>query len=192
MPDDVGDWFSRNNRNNEFTKYAGAIDIGLQKAFHLQKTGDIIDITLLSDGRFLNVTYWLSSPFNIKPDKTSPEYYVRFDTDSNPSTGDEKGADYLFDVLWDNGTQSWESVFQEYSKSGKVIPIKYDPNYTSFRFSGYDSLIIEGKVNKTDILNCCYISFPIDLRLINYPAHYTISFYVKNDISSGQKKSLSN
>jgi hypothetical protein len=188
LPDDVGDWFSKNSSTNDFTQNAGAIDVALQKVFHLQKTGDIVDVTFLSDGRFLNVTNWLSSPFNPKPDKTSPEYYVRLDTDSDPLTGDEHGADYLFDILWDNGTQSWQSVFQEYSKSGNVRAINYNPIYKGFSFSPNDPLIIEGKVNKTDNnLNCCYISFPIDLRLINYPPHYTISFYVLNDISSGQK-----
>ena len=85
------------------------------------------------------------------------------------------------------GHKAWQSVFQEYSKTGKVRVFKYDSNYKGFSFSRYDSLILEGKVNKTNIRNCCYISFPIDLRLIDYPSHYSVSFYVKNNISSGQK-----
>jgi hypothetical protein len=183
--DDVGDWFTRNTTEGEFTHDASKIEPSLQKALNTEKTGDIVAVTLVSNGEILNVTYWLSSPFNNNPVKNSPEYYIRIDIDANPLTGDKHGADYLFDILWNNDTKKWQSVLQEYSITGNVRPIEFNAIYAGFHYSQYDSEIIAGRVNKTDYLNCCYISFPIDLKLLNYPDQYSISFYIRNNISSG-------
>jgi hypothetical protein len=105
----------------------------------------------------LNVTFWLTDAFNEHPKKTAPAYYIRFDADSNLVTGDEFGADYLFDVYWNNNTEMWEQIFQEYSPNNQVRVLQFNDNYTNF-YSKLDSNIINEKKNQTDYLDCCYVS----------------------------------
>lgn len=133
----------------------------------------------------MNVTFWLTDAFNEHPKKTAPEYYVRFDADSDLLTGDEFGADYLFDVYWNNDTKAWEQIFQEYSPNNHVRVLQINDNYTNF-YSKHDSIIINDKENQTDYLDCCYVSFPIDLKLMNYPKDYAMSFHIRNIININQ------
>ncbi len=111
-----------------------------------------------------------------------PQYYIKFDADSNIFTGDNFGNDYLFSVTWNNYTKTWSQVLQEYSPSGKNWQIvESKDNYSNF-YSEEDSSIISQKINNTDYRTCCYVSFPVDLHWMNYPSNYFMSFHLKNNI----------
>jgi hypothetical protein len=157
----------------------------LNKLFHAENISDISSITASSNGKILNVTFWLTDAFNEHPKKTAPEYYIRFDTDSNLQTGDKFGADYLFDVYWNNDTKTWWQIFQEYSPNNHVRVLQFNNNYTNF-YSIFDSNIISGKKKQSDYLNCCYVSFPIDLKLMNNPNTYVMSFHIKDVVYVNQ------
>jgi hypothetical protein len=183
------DWYKKNNTQDYFSNPAAAEYLLLHLALHIQNTSDISSITTSSNGKILNVTFWLTGPFNEKPTKSIPQYYIRFDADSRLSTGDKFGADYLFAVTWNNDTKSWDQIFQEYSPAGKHFRvIQSSRNYSNF-FSNFDSSLISEKVNKTDYLTCCYVSFPIELQMMNYPKTYSMSFHIIDKI--GIKPSIS-
>jgi hypothetical protein len=92
------DWYAENTTLQYFSDSAKDQYVNANKLFNAENVSDISSITASSDGKILNITFWLDGPFNEHPIKTSPDYYVRFDTDSNIGTGDNFGADYLFIV----------------------------------------------------------------------------------------------
>lgn len=178
------DWYAENTSQQYFSEPAYSSYLFANKLFHAENISDISSVTLTSDGKILNVTLWLTGPFNEHPTKTSPDYYIRFDTDSNLGTGDKFGADYLFIVSWNNDTQSWEKSILEYSPKGHVRTVQTN-NLTNF-YSKLDSQIINGKLKQSDYLDCCYVYFPVDLKLMNYPSNYVISFHIKDNIHVNQ------
>ena len=135
-----------------------------------------------SDGKILNVIFWLTSAFNEHPKKAIPQYYIRFGANANLQTGDKFGADYLFTVIWNNNTKSWYQIFQEYSPAAKKFRIiELRDNYSNF-FSYNDFHIISEKVNKTDYFTCCHVTFPINLQMMNYPKNYVMPFHIQDKI----------
>ena len=147
---------------------------------------DISSVTLSSKGKILNVTLWLTGPFNEIPKTYIPEYYIKFDVDSNLGTGDEWGKEYLFNIKWNNDTQTWRQIFQEYSNTKNIRIVQQNLNYSNF-YSQVDSGIIKKEIKSSDYLNCCYLSIPIDLMIMNYPKSYSISFFVKEKIDIALK-----
>jgi hypothetical protein len=77
--------------------------------------GDIESIYYVSDGKTLNVTFWLNSPFVEKPSSHIPMYNILVDADNNPSTGGDMGIDYRIRVKWDNETKTWQKITEEVS-----------------------------------------------------------------------------
>jgi hypothetical protein len=88
----------------------------------------------------------------------------------------------LFNVAWNNDTRSWEQIFQEYSSKDHVRIVQMNNNYSNY-FSELDLSLINEKKDQSDYLHCCYVSFPIDLKLMNYPKTYVMSFHLMDAIS---------
>jgi hypothetical protein len=135
------DWSLLDTNQKEVFHDANNILGVLYKLYHIQQISEISTVTLSSDGQILNVTFWLSGPFLEKPVTSILEYYIRFDVDTDSSTGDENGADYLFDVKWNNETKTWRQIFQEYSNGKPIRLLEDNNNYTNF-FSSTDLLVI--------------------------------------------------
>ncbi len=164
------DWYQINKTQGYFSDPATTEYVLANSLFNAENISDISSVTYSTDGKILNVTFWLTGPFHERPKRSAPEYYIRFDVDSNLLTGDRYGADYLFDVAWNNDTKSWIQISQEYSPQGKNFRvIQSNTNYTNF-FSKLDSHILSERINKTEYLTCCYVSFPVDMKLMNSPA----------------------
>lgn len=178
------DWYGQNTSQDYFSDPARTSYIYANQIFHAENVSDISSVTSASDGKILNVTFWLNGPFNESPVKTSPAYYIRFDTDSNLHTGDKFGADYLFIVTWNNETHSWEKTLEEFSPKTH-LRVMQNTNLTNF-YSKLDSNIITGKANESDYLDCCYVSLPVDLKMMNYPKSYAMSFHIRDTITINQ------
>jgi hypothetical protein len=145
--DYTGDWSVVDPKQPEVYHNASFIYRALE---HLGvNVSDISTVNLSSDGKILNITFWLSGLFNEKPVRNIPVYYIKFDADSNLLTGDSDGGDYLFVVRWNNDTKTWEEFFQEYSRVKNIRFIEYNSNYSNF-FSKLDSKVINKQVNYTD------------------------------------------
>ena len=199
IPDSLKNWAVKKNKANYFEENGNLIYIFFNNAVKTEILSRISSVTASSDGKILNVTFWLTGPFNKNPVKNSPEYYIKFDSDSNSNTGDNFGNEYMFNVSWINKSKTWNQKFQEFSPKGPLRLIDNNNNYTNF-FSPYDRLIfnktvlrssselldelLQNKIGDYSGLYCCYVTFPIDLKLMNYPDKYTMSFYVKDRLNA--------
>ena len=84
------DWFSRDSEKKFNIDASQSYKI-LYDLFRIEKVNDISSVTFSSDGKILNITLWLTGAFNDKPKTSTPQYYIRFNTDSDINTGDEWG-----------------------------------------------------------------------------------------------------
>jgi hypothetical protein len=122
---------------------------------------DIIAISYLSDGRFLNVTIFLNSKFVEEPDGYMPAYGAMIDTDSNGNTG-WQGYDYFMRIAWDNFNKVWTYVLQEWSTAQIARILDQKSNYTDFFEKGE---------------NNNYTRLSLDLEKLNFPTEYTVVFF---------------
>jgi hypothetical protein len=118
--------------------------------------GNIQSVSYLSDGKTLNITFWLNSPFN----KTQPShhvlgYFVYIDADSNNKTG-WNGIDYIDSIQYIN--KKWNETFMETSGLGQSYRMIKGINYAN------------SNKNETNVF------FSIDLRLMNFPDRYRLVF----------------
>ncbi|HEY7081306.1 MAG TPA: hypothetical protein VH500_16535 [Nitrososphaeraceae archaeon] len=86
--------------------------------------GNIQSVSYQSDGRTLNITFWLDRPFfntssynHSPPVGHKPAYYVYIDADSDSRTG-WNGIDYVNTFAWNDTSKRWTSAFTEISDSG--------------------------------------------------------------------------
>ena len=184
------DWYKMDS-NGEFTISASKLRTDLHNIFRIENVSELSAVSFSSDGKILNSTIWLSGPFNPSPKTSNPQYYIRFDTDSNLYTGDKDGAEYVLWIYWNKDTQKWIKILQEFSNTKNIRIVHMDTNYTDF-FSKLDSSLINNERKYSDWLNCCYLSIPIDLKNMNYPKSYSMSFHVldKINISSARIENI--
>ena len=131
---------------------------------------DIEGISYFSDGRTLNATVWLSSPFKehiVNGTLWSPAsfrdlpwhqigYTMSIDTLSVYDTG---ATDYYTEIKWDYRNESWTKIVYEGSKTGEKREIDKVSDYNDFFDKG----------NR-------YLLFSLDLEKINYPDQYKVIF----------------
>jgi hypothetical protein len=126
---------------------------------------DIIAINYFSDGKILNATVWLLFPFKERPSNETGiiNYGMLVDSDFNKETGFD-GIDYKIEISWDNHTNTWNRVFQQWSPYGneRILDIKH--NFTGFfEKEGY------------------YILLSADLDSMFYPDKYKVIFYAQSN-----------
>ena len=146
--DDQQDWINMTNKE-PFSQGA--------------RSTDILAADYFSDGKVLNATLWLYFPFKDHPDITYSEvnYGMLIDADFNRNTG-YGGIDYLFQISWQNNTDSWTKTLWAFSPTGEQKTLDIKGNYTGF--------FEKGKA---------YVILPLDLGLIHFPAKYKVTFYAE-------------
>lgn len=188
IDDYAGDW-SKQNRGK------ASEDISPESIENLtgSKIGDIDSVNYFSNGKYLNVTIWLTHPFEEKPVRHIPSYNVLIDADSDPSTGGDQGIDYRVRVPWDNNTKTWQMIIEKVSKSERTKIIFQDRNYTEF-FNKNDSTQEFFQIDSWyPTHSCCFVSIPIDLKYLNYPKQFSFVFQLIDsfyDTTNGQLKPL--
>jgi hypothetical protein len=119
---------------------------------------DITTVNYYSDGKYLNATLWLSSPFEeFVHNLSSRDYVIYVDV---KSVYDARISDYASGISWTNSSKSWTKELYEYSASGdrwKYLKIMAD--HTGFFEEGNN-----------------YISLSLDLKSINLPEEYGVIF----------------
>jgi hypothetical protein len=122
---------------------------------------DISAVSYFSDGRFLNATLFLRSPFIKEPSGYAPAYGVLINADSNQDTGWE-GHDYFMKIEWNNNTNTWNYRLEEWSTSQIARVLDQKSNYTDFFDNGENS----------------YVHLSLDLSKLSFPQQYIVVFFV--------------
>jgi hypothetical protein len=135
---------------------------------------DISAVSYFSDGRFLNATLFLRSPFIEQPYGYAPAYGVLINADSNQKTGWE-GHDYFMRIAWDNDTNTWTYTLEEWSTSQIARVLEQKTNYTDFFDSGENS----------------YIHLSLDLNKLSSPQQYIVVFFVDYVSPNGRPFAIS-
>lgn len=140
----------------------------------------ISSVTYHSDGKKLNATIWLSSPFRDPPQnaeawlsptvQNAPWYQIRYGLSMDVhSVYDIPGTDYSLMYKWDaiskNSTLSknWTRTLTELSPEGDQKTLEPINKYYVFSSNGQQE--------KT------YIDFSLDLAKLLYPEQYDLLFY---------------
>jgi hypothetical protein len=150
----------------------------------LINTGDIVSVDYFSDGKKLDVTFWLSKPFEEAPITHLPIYGIYIDADSNPSTGGSAGVDYRVKIQWNNATKSWQEIIEEVSMLETVKILHQDNNFTGFfkKDDNFPHAINNVSLNSWYLgSNCCYVHFTLDLTSINFPSQYVLTFFINDE-----------
>ena len=143
---------------------------------------DIKAVSYLSDGKFLNSTFRLFSPLY---NDTHPSgvfideitYGMLIDADSNMATG-LGGVEYKLEISnvgLSFPKNSWMQRLYELSSTGDPMILKAE-NYTGFLDRNYPTKILP---------------ISLDLRLINFPEKYRVSFFAQEAIEYGGSRHMS-
>jgi hypothetical protein len=128
--------------------------------------GNIHSVSYMSDGKTLNATFWLTSPFvgrAIQNLNHSIQYSIYIDADSNRLTGWNGGIDYIETLGWNNSSGTWQSILEEKkSDTFEGYRVLRERNYTHFDKDPY------------------YISMSVDLSALNYPNQYRVVFLAED------------
>jgi hypothetical protein len=146
---------------------------------------EITSINYIGNDTTVNTTFWLKEPFDEKPLTHIPIYIVLIDVDANPFTGGSLGIDYRAKILWNNNTKSWEKIIEQVSPEEHNRILSKDINFTNFfaKNDNYSSFFNKNYYPE----ECCFINFPIDLKLLNYPSQFVMysslidSYPLKNE-----------
>jgi hypothetical protein len=149
VKDPIGDGWSHTDQ--EFTDYYRFVDM---KA-----------ISFFSNGEFLNATFFLNSPFIERPSNDYIAYGMLVDADSNYDTG-WQGFDYSARISWNNKTNDWQYLLEEWSSVSAGRLIDKRNNISGFFGS-------EGPSN--------YVHFSLDLDKMASPNPYRVVFYTDYD-----------
>lgn len=141
---------------------------------------DLGSVDYVSDGKNINVTFWLDRPFEESPSTHIPIYIALIDVDADPITGGSLGIDYRAKVLWNNDTKTWERIIEEVSTDERNRILNKIDNYTDFFHNSENESILVGKNYYPE--PCCYVSIAIDMKFLNYPNQYLIYSSLINSI----------
>jgi hypothetical protein len=131
---------------------------------HTENGSNFIDIeaaNYYSDGRVLNATLWLPSFRETPALDKKVNYGMYIDSDLNNRTG-INGIDYKVEIQWDNKTEKWTRVFEEWSTNGKSRVLSNETNYQGFYGKGGD-----------------YVLLQADLADMLSPSRYKVLFYAE-------------
>jgi len=156
-------------------------DLGANGAYpNLNNLSHLDGVSYVSDGKFLNLTLWLSSPFENQPSDHKPIYGVLIDIDANPNTG-WQGVDYLFQVGWNNKTNNWVYEAEEWSSNKQARIFNEKDNYTGFFGKG-------GIIGNTpDNYNNKYVHLSLDLDEIGPFSQGSAVFFIEYDFEKGER-----
>ena len=117
---------------------------------------DFNTVTYVSDGRFLNATFFLPEKFN--PDETnSTTFGMEIGVDAKNGNG-LAGINFIYTQTWNNG--KWFSQYQQITSSGQSAVVKQ-------LIKSYD-----GKINQDKFIN-----MSVDLKEIGSPEFYDVIFF---------------
>jgi hypothetical protein len=123
---------------------------------------EILSVDYRSDGNALNSTIWLSAPVKGKPTEYADlNYGMYIDADFDRQTG-YGGIDYKVEIGWNNNTKTWSKTLEKWSPFGDTKTMAKEDNYTGFFERGKK-----------------YVELPLDLKALDYPSKYKITFYAE-------------
>lgn len=162
--DNSSDWYYYDIQNNGLHKKWFSPDaIKKTSGLHLE---DISSVTYVSDGKRLNVTFWLTNhTFEDNPMNHTPIYHMDLNVDPDKDTG-FKGIDYDAKVAWDSTSHTWKSFLLEYSKNGNAKVMNTKVPFSLDKFGGS-------------------ITLSLDLGAINYPSQYLLTFSLEDALING-------
>jgi hypothetical protein len=135
---------------------------------------NILGVDYLSDGKTLDATLWLASNSENASTYNQPLKKIRFGIliaiVSLPPNSGYNGANYDYYIEAVNG--KWSEYLYQLSSTGARVLIKSKINYTE-PFG--DPTIGLG-----------YVKLRLDLRSINYPSKYGLSFYTSESFKSNE------
>jgi hypothetical protein len=127
---------------------------------HSNEIPHMTGVSYFSDGKVLNATIWLSSPFKGTPSSLIrvPTYIMGIGIIQSYNT--TARVDYAVTVQWNPINRTWSRTLDEFL-SNETRTLQQNNNYTDFDYTGKN-----GRVNLS-----------LDLRRISSPAQYFVSFY---------------
>lgn len=140
---------------------------------------DIAAVSYTSDGKVLNGTLWLSSPFKIPSSNSSAtfneikrSYVTLISVDSVYNTTQY----YLFDISWNAINKTWTRIIQQSSPSAGENNI----------FDKWENRVLSQKNNYSDFfdLKKNYIDLSLNLNVINSPLQYSVVSYASESYLS--------
>jgi hypothetical protein len=127
---------------------------------------DIQYVNYYSNGKSLNATIWLTKPelqngssLTLPRDRTV-DYGMYIDADFNNRTG-IGGIDFIVELHWNNETQKWTRIVEEWASNSNAKVLSESSNYTDL--SEEDG----------------YLSLSIDMESISSPSSYKVIFYAQ-------------
>lgn len=124
---------------------------------------DIKSVNYFSDGTSLNATIWLADFEPIPPsEQENVNYGMYIDADFNKKTG-VQGIDYKVELSWDNKTQTWTRVFEEWG-TNTTTPKTLSKQEPAVDF--YEN-------------GSAYVTLSADLDTIISPDKYKVVFYAE-------------
>ena len=135
---------------------------------------NLLAVDYLSDGKNLDTTFWLASNLENASTYSQPLKRIRYGMliaiASLPPTSGYNGANYNFYIEAVDG--KWSEYLYQLSSTGS-------------------SALIESKINYTESFNGNtigpgYVKLRLDLKSINYPTAYGLSFYTAESYKSNE------
>ena len=135
---------------------------------------NLLAVDYLSDGKNLDTTFWLASNLENASTYSQPLKRIRYGMliaiASLPPTSGYNGANYNFYIEAVDG--KWSEYLYQLSSTGS-------------------SALIESKINYTESFNGTtigpgYVKLRLDLKSINYPTAYGLSFYTAESYKSNE------
>jgi len=123
----------------------------------------------------LDAIIWLNGAINSRPTEYAIlNYGMYIDSDFDKSTGWYGGIDYKLEIGWNNTLKTWTKTLEKWSFQGDIKTIIKDDNYNYTK-----SFEKEKK----------FAELTLDLKLLDYPSKYKVTFYAETAKKS-KKKSL--
>jgi hypothetical protein len=144
---------------------------------------DILSVNYFSDGKKLNATLWLGSPFtttNITADILS--YGILIDVDFDNTTG-LQGADYSVSVNWNRSSNTWYRSFNELESPNDFFNVgdrrNLNPPNDFFNVGDRRNLNSPYSIGRLLDKDHRFITLDFDLSKILFPDKYRIIFFTQ-------------
>ena len=137
-------------------------------------TSDLRAVTYISDGHFLNATFWLSGTFETHPKGLFryPSYFMAIGI---PSDNYPAGIDYLSSLHWDSINGYWVKTLEEYTPED-IRPLDRLSNY-KVSFENVPEIrlgTLNGTAQQTGAK--AHLDLSLDLHSLNFPDRYFVVF----------------
>ena len=161
IKDDLNDWSLSETNSLGFNT---AKNITECTAGQQQYLPDISAVNYFSDGKALNTTLWLSSPFEQPSSQRVRSYALLIDVHS----AYDIGQDYQVIINWDGSRKAWNRIIEASSPTpGENRIIDPGENKIVDQKNNYTGFSVKGKN---------YVDLSLDLTSISSPNQYSIVF----------------